>query len=52
MTPMPDPFLLIVAVIAVLCVVLFPLRIWRKRHRRYGNEGGEVADAPHRDAPD
>ena len=36
---MPDPFLVIVAVIAVVCVVLFPLRIWRKNHHRYGNEG-------------
>jgi hypothetical protein len=35
---MPDPFLVIVAVIAVVCVLLYPLRIWRKKHHRYGNE--------------
>jgi hypothetical protein len=35
---MPDPFLLILGVIAVVCVVLFPVRIWRKRHHHYGNE--------------
>jgi hypothetical protein len=35
---MPDPFLVIVAVIALACVVLFPVRIWRKRRHRYGNE--------------
>lgn len=31
----PDPFWLIVAVIAVACVVLFPIRLWRRRHHRY-----------------
>jgi hypothetical protein len=35
---MPDPFLLIVGVIAVLCVVLFPIRLWQRRRRRYGDE--------------
>lgn len=35
---MPDPFLLIVAFIAIACVVLFPLRLWRQKQRRYGNE--------------
>jgi hypothetical protein len=35
---MPDPFLLILGVIAVVCVVLYPLRIWRKNHHRYGND--------------
>jgi hypothetical protein len=38
---MPDPFLLILAVIAVVCVLLYPIRIWRKRHHRYGNETEE-----------
>jgi hypothetical protein len=36
---MPDPFLVIVGAIAVVCVALYPLRIWQKRRRRYGNEG-------------
>ena len=40
---MPDPFLLILAVIAVACVLLYPVRIWRKRHHRYGNEA-DAAD--------
>ena len=35
---MPDPFLIIVGFIALLCVVLYPLRRWHQRHRRYGNE--------------
>lgn len=35
---MPDPFLVIVALIAVACVILYPLRIWRKNRHRYGNE--------------
>ena len=35
---MPDPFLAILAVIAVACVILYPLRIWRKNHHRYGDE--------------
>jgi len=35
---MPDPFLLIVAVIALACVALFPIRMWRRRRHRYGNE--------------
>jgi hypothetical protein len=47
---MPDPFLFIVGVIAIVCIVLFPLRIWRQKTRRYGNEdedgGGEVPLAP------
>jgi hypothetical protein len=32
----PDPFLFIVAIIAIVCVVLFPVRLWRRRHHRYG----------------
>jgi fatty acid desaturase len=35
---MPDPFLVIVAAIAVVCVLLYPVRLWRKRHHRYGND--------------
>ena len=35
---MPDPFLIIVGVIAIACLILYPLRIWQKRRRRYGNE--------------
>ena len=35
---MPDPFLFIVGLIAIACVVLFPIRLWRRRHRRYGDE--------------
>lgn len=43
---MPDPFLVIVGFIALLCVVLFPVRLWRQKHRRYGNEGdaGDAGD--------
>ena len=41
---MPDPFLVILAVIALACVVLFPVRIWRKRHHRYGNEADPDED--------
>jgi hypothetical protein len=46
---MPDPFLLILGFIAILCIVLFPVRLWRRRRKRYGNEddgGGEVPLAP------
>ena len=45
---MPDPFFLILAVIALVCVVLYPLRIWRKNHHRYGTDGdeGEPQDEP------
>jgi hypothetical protein len=35
---MPDPFLLILGFIALLCVVLFPLRMWQRRRRRYGDD--------------
>jgi len=42
---MPDPFLFIVGVIAIACVILFPVRLWRRRRHRYGSdatdEGGE-----------
>jgi hypothetical protein len=46
---MPDPFLLILGVIAIACVLLYPLRLWQQKHRRYGNEadgGDEVPLAP------
>ncbi len=35
---MPDPFLLILGVIAIACVALYPIRRWRQRHHRYGPE--------------
>lgn len=37
---MPDPFLFIVGFIAIACVILFPLRRWRQKRRRYGDEDG------------
>ncbi|MBA2263452.1 MAG: hypothetical protein H0W10_02185 [Chloroflexi bacterium] len=43
---MPDPFLLIVGVIALLCVVLFPLRLWQRRRHRYGDASDEDPPAP------
>ncbi|HSK92688.1 MAG TPA: hypothetical protein VLA76_01370 [Candidatus Angelobacter sp.] len=33
---MPDPFFLILGVIAVACVILFPIRLWRQKRRRPG----------------
>jgi hypothetical protein len=41
---MPDPFLFIVGVIAIACVVLFPLRIWRQKTRRYGTDDDPGSD--------
>jgi hypothetical protein len=40
---MPDPFLVILGFIAILAIVLYPIRIWRQRHHRYGSgdDGGE-----------
>jgi hypothetical protein len=35
---MPDPFLFIVGIIAIGCVILFPVVIWRRRHHRYDDE--------------
>jgi hypothetical protein len=35
---MPDPFLLIVGVIAIACVILFPIRMWQRRRQRYGDD--------------
>ena len=43
---MPDPLLLIVGVIAIACLVLFPIRIWRKQHHRYGDADGTDGDVP------
>ena len=38
---MPDPFLLIVGVIAIACVLLFPVRLWmRSRYRPEDDEPG------------
>jgi hypothetical protein len=34
---LPDPFLFIVGIIAIACVVLFPVRMWRRRRHRYGD---------------
>ncbi len=39
---MPDPFLFIVGVIAIACVILFPIRLWRRRQRRYGNQDEDL----------
>jgi hypothetical protein len=40
---MPDPFLFIVGLIAIACVALFPIRMWRRRrHRYYGDEPDDV----------
>ena len=35
---MPDPFLFIVGLIAIACVILFPIRLWRRHRHRYGDE--------------
>lgn len=43
---MPDPFLVILGFIALLCIVLFPVRLWRQKHRRYGNEGDGGEEVP------
>ena len=38
---MPDPFLLIVGVIAIACVLLFPVGLWmRSRYRPEDDEPG------------
>jgi hypothetical protein len=37
----PDPFLFIVAIIAIACVVLFPIRLLRRRRHRYGTDDEE-----------
>jgi hypothetical protein len=38
----PDPFLFIVAIIAIACVVLFPIRLWRRNRQRYGSDEDEA----------
>jgi hypothetical protein len=38
---MPDPFLVILGFIALLCIVLFPVRMWQRRRRRYGDDESE-----------
>jgi hypothetical protein len=45
---MPDPFLIILAVIAIATVILFPIRQWRRRRHRYGadDEDGSVPLTP------
>jgi hypothetical protein len=35
---MPDPFFLILGLIAIATVILFPIRMWRKRQHRYGTD--------------
>jgi len=35
---MPDPFLFIVGIIAIACVILFPIRLWQRRRHRYGDD--------------
>lgn len=40
-TSMPDPFFLILGLIAIACIILFPIRIWRKRRHRYGTDDDE-----------
>ena len=40
---MPDPFLFIVGLIAIACVILFPIRLWRRRRHRYDSEDDPTA---------
>jgi membrane protein YdbS with pleckstrin-like domain len=35
---MPDPFFLILALIAIATVVLYPVRRWRRKRHRYGTD--------------
>lgn len=37
---MPDPFWLILGFIAIACLALYPIRVWRQRHHDYGDEPG------------
>jgi hypothetical protein len=50
MTTMPDPFFLVLGFIAILCVILFPIRLWQRSRHRYGSDdgadAGEVPLAP------
>lgn len=47
---MPDPFFLVLGVIAIACLALYPIRVWRQRHHRYGtgdtDGAGDVPLAP------
>ncbi len=43
---MPDPFLLILALTAVACLILYPIRLWQQKHRRYGNEADDGEEVP------
>lgn len=46
---MPDPFFLILGFIAIAAIALYPIRIWRQKHHRYGDDrdgGGDVPLAP------
>ena len=54
MPNLPDPFWLIVGIIAVACVALYPIRRWRQRHHDYGEEADvdEGGEAGHRATPD
>lgn len=38
---MPDPFLLIVGFIAIACVILFPIRMRRRRRHQYRDESDD-----------
>jgi hypothetical protein len=40
---MPDPMLFILGLIAIACIVLYPIRRWRQKHRRYGDDDGDAA---------
>jgi hypothetical protein len=50
MAAMPDPFFLVLGLIAILCVILFPIRLWQRHRHRYGTDeatdAGEVPLAP------
>ncbi len=46
MTAMPDPFFLVLGLIAILCVILFPIRLWQRRRHRYGNEEADAGEVP------
>ena len=43
---MPDPFLLIVGLIAIAAVILYPIRIWRRNRHRYGTDEDGDGDVP------
>ncbi len=46
---MPDPFLIIVGIIALATILLFPIRRWQRSRRDYGADesgGGDVPLAP------